>query len=49
MNLQNLTTEELFVITGGEDITLVTGGNGNIYDDGSGQGCIIVYNPFIKK
>jgi hypothetical protein len=49
MNLENLTTEELFVVTGGDNpilVTggdnpiLVTGGNGDYYDDGSGQGCI---------
>lgn len=46
MNLENLTTEELFVITGGEVPILVTGGNGDYFDDGSGQGCIP--EPYIK-
>ncbi len=40
MNLENLTTKELFVVTGGDNPILVTGGNGDYFDDGSGQGCI---------
>ena len=49
MNLENLEQQELVTITGGEQIFPIAVDNGSVYDDGSGQGCIIIYNPFGKK
>jgi hypothetical protein len=40
MNLENISIEELIDTAGGSGDVLVTGGNGDYFDDGSGQGCI---------
>lgn len=45
MNLENLSIKELLEIEGGANV-LITGGG--YWDDGSGQGCIVLPGGFPK-